>query len=202
MKNDNDIVAGEGTVADLLTRNWWLLALRGLVAILFGILAFVWPGLTMLTLIYLFGWYALVNGVLSFFLAAKAPKGTTRIASLILGGLLSILAGLLTFFMPGITALGLLILIAAWAIVNGIMEIVAAIKLRKVITNEWLLVLAGIASIIFGVLLFLQPGAGALVLVWWIGSFALVFGILLMILAFKMRNWKGFAKSTSRTAAA
>jgi uncharacterized membrane protein HdeD (DUF308 family) len=202
MKNNNNIVAGEGTVADLLARNWWLLALRGLVAILFGILAFVWPGLTMLTLIYLFGCYALVNGVLSFFLAATAPHGTTRIVSLILGGLLSILAGLLTFFMPGITALGLVILIAAWAIVNGIMEIVAAIKLRKIITNEWLLILAGIASVIFGILLFLQPGAGALVLVWWIGSFALVFGILLLILAFKMRNWKGFAEPTSRTAVA
>ena len=190
MNEDNEIAPGEGTVADLLTRNWWLLALRGLVAILFGILAFVWPGLTLLTLVYLFGWFALVNGILSFFLAAKAPKGYTRIGSLILGGLISILAGLLTFFMPGITALGLLILIAAWAIVNGIMEIVAAIKLRKVITNEWLLVLAGIASIGFGVVLFLQPAAGALVLIWWIGSFALVFGILLMILAFKMRNWK------------
>ncbi len=98
--------------------------------------------------------------------------------------------------MPRITALGLLILIAAWAIVNGIMEIVAAIKLRKVITNEWLLVLAGLASIVFGVLLFLLPGPGALILVWWIGSFALVFGILLMILAFKMRGLKGFTTAT------
>jgi uncharacterized membrane protein HdeD (DUF308 family) len=190
--NENNIMgADEGTVAHLLTRNWWLLALRGLVAVLFGILAFAWPGLTLLTLVYLFGWYALVNGVLSFILAAKAPKGHSRAGSLIFGGLLSILAGLLTFFMPGITALGLLFLIAAWAIVTGIMEIVAAIKLRRVITNEWLLVLAGLASIVFGVLLFLQPGAGALVLVWWIGSFALVFGILLMILAFRLRSWKG-----------
>jgi uncharacterized membrane protein HdeD (DUF308 family) len=199
MNDDSEIAAGEATVADLLKRNWWLLALRGLLAVIFGILAFVWPGLTLLTLVFLFGWYALLNGILSFFLAAKTPKGHGRIASLILGGLLSILAGLLTFFMPGITALGLLILIAAWAIVNGIMEIVAAIKLRKVITNEWLLVLAGLASIVFGVLLFLLPGPGALVLVWWIGSFALVFGILLMILAFKMRNWKGFAPATPRT---
>ena len=191
MKDDQDIIAGGGSVADLLARNWWLLALRGLVAVIFGVLAFVWPGLTLLTLVYLFGWYALVNGILSFFLAAKAPKGHSQMASLILGGLISILAGLLTFFMPGITALGLLILIAAWAIVNGIMEIVAAIKLRKVITNEWLLILAGIASIIFGILLFLQPGAGALVLVWWIGAFALLFGILLMIVAFKMRSLKG-----------
>lgn len=196
MNGDNDIITSEATAAHLLKRNWWLLALRGLLAILFGILAFVLPGITLLTLVYLFGWYALLNGILSFFLAAKAPKGHGRITSLILGGLLSILAGLLTFFMPGITALGLLILIAAWAIVNGVMEIAAAIKLRKVITNEWLLILAGIASIVFGVLLFLLPGPGALVLIWWIGSFALVFGILLMILAFKMRNWTGFTAAT------
>jgi uncharacterized membrane protein HdeD (DUF308 family) len=200
MNGDTDIMTNAGTVAHLLTRNWWLLALRGFVAVLFGILAFVWPGITLLTLIYLFGWYALVNGVLSFVLAAKAPKGHSKSGALILGGLLSILAGLLTFFMPGITALGLLILIAAWAIVNGVMEIVAAIKLRKVISNEWLLVLAGVASFGFGVVLFLQPAAGALVLIWWIGSFALVFGILLMILAFKMRSWKGFPTATSRTA--
>ena len=196
-----DINVAEETVAEVLTRNWWLIALRGLVAVIFGLLAFFWPGITLLTLVFLFGWFALVNGILSLFVAAKARK-KSRIASLILGGLLSILAGLLTFFMPGITALGLLILIAAWAIVNGVMEIVAAIKLRKVITNEWLLILAGIASVVFGVLLFLQPAAGALVLVWWIGSFALVFGILLLILAFKMRNLKVFVRSTPGTATA
>ena len=94
--------------------------------------------------------------------------------------------------MPGITALGLLILIAAWAIVTGIMELVAAVRLRKIIDNEWLLVLAGIASVMLGILLLFQPAAGALVLLWWIGAWALLFGILLMILAFRMRNWKGF----------
>jgi uncharacterized membrane protein HdeD (DUF308 family) len=129
-----------------------------------------------------------VNGILSFVLATKAPKGYPRFGSLILGGLLGILAGLLTFEMPAITALGLLILIAAWAMVTGILEIVAAIRLRKEIANEWLLVLAGIASLVFGVLLVLQPAAGALVLVWWIGAYALVFGILLLVLAFRMRR--------------
>jgi uncharacterized membrane protein HdeD (DUF308 family) len=94
--------------------------------------------------------------------------------------------------MPGITALGLLILIAAWAIVTGIMELVAAVRLRKIINNEWLLVLAGIASVMLGILLLFQPAAGALVLIWWIGAWALLSGILLMILAFRMRNWKGF----------
>jgi uncharacterized membrane protein HdeD (DUF308 family) len=177
-----------GGCADTLRRNWWLLALRGLAAVLFGVLAFIWPGVTLLTLVWLFGAFALVNGILSFVLAAKAPKGFPRFGSLILGGLLGILAGLLTFVMPGITALGLLILIASWAMVTGILEIVAAIKLRKEINNEWLLILAGLASVAFGVVLLMRPAAGALVLVWWVGAYALVFGALLFVLAFRMRS--------------
>jgi uncharacterized membrane protein HdeD (DUF308 family) len=132
-----------------------------------------------------------VNGVLSLVLATKT-KGYPKVGSLILGGLLGILAGLLAFVMPGITALGLLILIAAWAIATGIMELVAAVRLRKIINNEWLLVLAGIASVLFGILLLLRPAVGALALIWWIGAWAIVSGILFMILAFRMRNWKGF----------
>jgi uncharacterized membrane protein HdeD (DUF308 family) len=186
--NETDI-AISGTVAETLSRNWWLLALRGAAAVLFALLAFMWPGVTLLTLVWLFGAFALVNGILSFVLAAKAPKGYPRFGSLILGGLLGILAGLLTFVMPGITALGLLILIASWALVTGILEIIAAIKLRKEIDNEWLLILAGLASVAFGVLLLLRPAAGALVLVWWIGAYALVFGILLFVLAFRVRRW-------------
>jgi uncharacterized membrane protein HdeD (DUF308 family) len=178
------------TVVHTFRLNWWLLALRGLVAMLFGVLAFMWPGATLITLVWLFGAFALVNGILSLVLAAKT-KGYPKVGSLIFGGLLGILAGLLAFVMPGITALGLLILIAAWAIVTGIMELVAAVRLRKIINNEWLLVLAGIASVVFGILLLFQPAAGALVLIWWIGAWALLSGILLMILAFRMRNWKG-----------
>jgi uncharacterized membrane protein HdeD (DUF308 family) len=180
------------TVVHTLKLNWWLLALRGLIAVVFGVLAFMWPGATLLTLVWLFGAFALLNGILSLVLAAKTPKGYPKVGSLIFGGLLGILAGLLAFVMPGITALGLLILIAAWAIATGVMELVAAVRLRKIITNEWLLILAGIASVAFGVILLLQPAAGALALVWLIGAWALVFGILLMILAFRVRNWKGF----------
>ncbi len=179
------------TMVHTLKLNWWLLALRGLVAVLFGVLAFMWPGATLITLVWLFGAFALVNGILSLVLAAKTPKGYPKVGSLIFGGLLGILAGLLAFVMPGITALSLLILIAAWAIVTGIMELVAAVRLRKIINNEWLLVLAGIASVVFGVILLFQPAAGALALIWLIGAWAFVFGILLMILAFRMRNWKG-----------
>ena len=132
-----------GTVADTLRHNWWLLGLRGLAAVVFGVLAFIWPGATLITLVWLFGAFTLVNGVLSLAVAAKAPKGYPCFGSLIPGGLLGILAGLLAFVMPGLTAIGLLILIACWALVTGILEIVAAIKLRKLINNEWLLVLAG-----------------------------------------------------------
>jgi uncharacterized membrane protein HdeD (DUF308 family) len=189
---DNMKTNDAATVVHTLQLNWWLLALRGLVAVLFGVLAFMWPGATLITLVWLFGAFALVNGILSLVLAAKTPKGYPKMGSLILGGLLGILAGLLAFVMPGITALGLLILIAAWAIATGVMDLVAAVRLRKVINNEWLLILAGIASVVFGVLLLLQPAAGALVLIWWIGAWALVLGFLLMILAFRMRNWKGF----------
>ena len=190
---DNVNVAVVWTVSDTLAHNWWLLALRGLVAIIFGILAFIWPASTLLGLMILFGAFAFVNGILSLMLAAKAPKGYPRFGSLILGGILGIIAGVVTFFWPALTAAGLLILIAAWAILTGILEIVAAIRLRKEIVNEWLLALVGILSVIFGVLLLLQPAAGAVVLIWWIGAYALVFGILLLILAFRVRSWKNFA---------
>jgi len=189
------------TVADLLARNWWLLALRGLAGVLFGILAFVWPAITLFVLVYLFGAFALVNGICSLVLAWYAPRGYPRFGALILGGILSIAAGLIAFFLPGITALGLLIMIAAWAIVIGVIEIFAAVQLREVIRNEWLLILAGIASVVFGVVLLLYPTAGALVLIWWIGAYALVFGILLMILAFRLRRTFGsFAHAQPRTA--
>jgi uncharacterized membrane protein HdeD (DUF308 family) len=188
-----------GTVADLLTHNWWLLALRGLCGVLFGILAFIWPGITLLSLVYLFGAYTLVNGVLAFVLAARAPKGYPKFGSLIFEGILSIIAGIIAFIVPGITALALLVLIAAWAIVTGVLEIVAAIRLRKVIEGEWLLVLAGIASLGFGVLLLFRPGAGALAVLWWIGAFAIIFGGLLMILAFRMRRWRSIGASAAST---
>jgi uncharacterized membrane protein HdeD (DUF308 family) len=185
MNGDTD---STGTVAGLLTRHWWVLALRGLAGVIFGVLAFLWPGITLISLVILFGAYALVNGLFSFILAAKAPKGYPNFGSLILSGIFGVLAGLITFFWPGITALGLLIVISAWAIVNGIMEIYYAIKLRKEIKGEWLLILAGILSVIFGGLLLINPLAGALVLILWIASFAIVFGILLIILAFKMKR--------------
>jgi uncharacterized membrane protein HdeD (DUF308 family) len=198
MNGDTDTTTG--TTADLLTRHWWVLALRGLAGAIFGVLAFMWPGITLFSLVILFGAYALVNGLFSFILAAKAPKGYPNFGSLILAGIFGVLAGLITFFWPGISALGLLIVIAAWAVVNGILEIYYAIKLRKEIKNEWLLILAGILSVIFGGLLLLNPLAGALVLVLWIGAFAIAFGILLIILAFKMKRLGHLEPAGVRTA--
>ena len=199
MNEIDDIKAsGPVTVVDTFRLNWWLLALRGLIAVVFGVLAFMWPGATLITLVWLFGAFAMVNGILSLVLAAKTPKGYPRVGSLILGGLLGILAGFLAFVMPGITAITLLILIAAWAIATGVMELVTAFRLRKIIANEWLLVLAGITSVAFGGIILMQPAAGALALIWLIATWAIGFGILLMILAFRLRKWD--ATVTFRTA--
>jgi len=176
------------SMAELFRHNWWVLALRGLAAVLFGILAFIWPGITIFTLVLLFGAYALVNGILALVISFKGPRRIRRFGSLIFGGLISVAAGVIAFIWPGMTAFSLVIVIAAWAIVNGIAEIVAAIRLRKEITGEWLLVVAGIASILFGIALFLNPFIGALVLVWWIGGFTFAFGILLIVLGFRMRR--------------
>lgn len=176
-------------VEGLFTDNWWVIALRGLLAILFGIAAFVWPHITLLTLIYLFGFYALLNGILSFVMAVHAPRGCPRFGSLILTGICSLAAGIIAFIVPGITAWALIVLISAWAIINGITEIVSAVRLRKVINNEWWLILAGFVSVAFGVIFFLRPVAGALVLLWWIGTFAIIFGILLIAFSFRVKRW-------------
>jgi uncharacterized membrane protein HdeD (DUF308 family) len=173
-----------------LSRNWWAVALRGLLAVLFGVVALLWPGLTLASLVLLWGVYAVVDGF--FMLAAGILGGTDGPRwSLLAMGLVSVAAGVIAFVAPGITALALLFVIAAWAIVDGIFEIVAAIELRKVLAHEWLLGLAGLASIAFGVLMFVMPGAGALALLWAIGTFALVFGGLTIGLGMRLRGMRG-----------
>jgi uncharacterized membrane protein HdeD (DUF308 family) len=171
-----------------LSRYWWLLALRGVAAIIFGILAFVWPGLTLGALVILFGVYVLIDGISNIVTGFSHRETNDRWWVMLLEGLVGILAGILTFVYPGISAVILLYFIASWAILTGIFEIVAAIRLREEITGEWALALSGIASIIFGVLLFLFPGTGALAVVWIIGSYAILFGALLIYLAFKVRG--------------
>src|SRR6267154_137095 len=139
------------------TGSWWAIALRGLAAILFGILAFVWPQITLTVLVFLFGAYALVDGAFAIIAGVKSHGEYKRWWVLLIEGILSVIAGVLAFMLPGITALILLMLIAAWSIVTGVFEIAAAIQMRKYITGEWMLVLAGIASLLFGIALFVNP---------------------------------------------
>ena len=159
-----------------------------MLALLFGVMCCVYPGLTLLVLAMFFGAYVLVDGIFAIISAVSGPKGEKRWWVALLEGIVGITIGVITFFMPVITALGLLYLIAAWAIVTGIFEIAAAITLRKHITNEWLLILAGAASVLFGVLIAVMPSAGALVIVWWLGAYSVVFGILFIALSFRLRK--------------
>jgi len=174
-----------------LAENWWLLMLRGIAAVAFGILAFIWPGITLLALTYLFAAYALMDGV--FALGAAIFGHTGGMVPrwwLAVVGIIGILAGLIAFAWPGMTALLLLLLIASWAIVIGALEIVGAIRLRKEIEGEWWLIISGLLSIAFGVILFVQPGSGALALVWVIGIYAILAGGSLIGLAYRLKNLK------------
>jgi uncharacterized membrane protein HdeD (DUF308 family) len=170
-----------------LSRNWWAVMLRGLAGILFGLITFFAPAVSLAALVLLFGAYAFADGVLSI-VAAVRRRGADRWGLLLLEGIVGIAAGVLTLLWPGITALALLYVIAAWALVTGAFEIAAAIRLRRVITGEWLLALSGIFSIALGVLLVLFPGAGALAVVIWIGAYAFVFGVLLFALGLRLRG--------------
>jgi uncharacterized membrane protein HdeD (DUF308 family) len=186
--NDASSPAGRG-VLRTLGRNWWALALRGVAAILFGILAFAWPGITLFVLVLFFGAYMLVDGIFAIVAAVRAAGEEDRWWLLLIQGILGVLAGLVAIFWPGLTALALLYFIAAWAIVTGIMEIVAAIRLRREIEGEWALALSGALSVLFGVLLVVLPApAGLLSLVWLIGAYAVATGVLLLILAFRVRS--------------
>ena len=174
---------------DTLVHNWWVILLRGIAGILFGILTFVAPAISLGALVLLFGAYSFADGVLAIISAIRNRGENERWWIVLIQGLAGVGAGLVTLLWPGITALALLAVVAAWALVIGGLEIAAAIRLRKVITGEWLLVLSGIASITLGVLLALFPGPGALALVIWIGAYAIVSGVLLVALAVRLRSW-------------
>jgi uncharacterized membrane protein HdeD (DUF308 family) len=173
---------------EALGRNWWLVALRGLLAILFGLAAFVWPGLTLVVLVLLFGAYALADGVMALIAGWMHRRGRSG-WWMVFEGLFGIAIGVVTFLWPAVAALALLSFIAAWAVVTGIFEIAAAVRLRHVIDNEWALALGGLLSVAVGVAIFVWPQGSALALVWLIGAYAILFGILLLAFAFRLRSW-------------
>jgi uncharacterized membrane protein HdeD (DUF308 family) len=173
-------------ILPMMAGNWWALLLRGIAAVIFGLAALFWPGLTLLVLVLFFGAYALVDGVLAI---VAGVRGSGRRRWLLLAeGLLGILAGLVTFFYPNITAFVLLYVIAFWAIFTGILKVVMAISLRREIENEWLMGLSGALSVLFGILLAALPGVGLLSLVWLLGIYTIVFGVALIVLSFRVRN--------------
>src|SRR6516165_9821634 len=181
----------ETNIGAVLHRQWWLLLLRGIVAIAFGVLTFMRPGITLQALVWLFGIYVFIDGLLGAWLAVQGRKEVEDWWVLLLWGLLGIGIGILAFVKPDLTALALLFYIALWAIATGVLEIVAAVRLRKVISGELWLILAGIVSVAFGVWLVARPEAGALAVLWAIGIYAIVFGVLVVLFAFKIRSYVG-----------
>jgi len=186
------------TALESLTRNWWVYVLHGVVAVLFGIAAFVWPGLTLFVLVALYGAYAIVEGAISLVGAFRSGGGFRW--SLLLWGLLGIAAGIVAFVWPGITALALVYLIGAWAIIKGVVQIAVAVRVRREIKGEWLLGLVGVLSIAFGVLLAAFPGAGALSLVWLIGAYAIVAGVAMVALGLRLRRMDKITVQTAERA--
>jgi len=170
-------------ITTALARNWWLFLIRGILAVIFGLMAFAWPALTLVTLVLLYGAYAFVDGLTAIWVGVSS-----RAWGVLFFGILGVIVGIYTFFYPGVTAIALLYLIAAWALVRGIFEIVTAIQMHKEISYEWALIVSGLISIIFGIVLVASPSAGALAMVVVIGVFALMFGVMTIVLAFRVRG--------------
>jgi uncharacterized membrane protein HdeD (DUF308 family) len=170
-----------------LARNWWALLLRGIAAVIFGLLAFFWPGLTGVALVMLFGAYAFVDGIFALVAAIRAAESHERWIALAIEGIVGLIIAAVTFFNPLLTAVALYWTIAIWAVITGILELIAAGQLRKLVPNEWLLILGGIASIAFGVLLVVYPLLGAVTVIYLIGAYAFVFGVSLIGLSLRLR---------------
>lgn len=178
-------------VLSTLIRNWWVVAARGLFGIFFGVLAMAMPGITLITLVALFGAYAIIDGVAAIVSGVHERQPWW---ALLLNGVAGLGAGLVAFIWPGITALALLYLIGLWAIASGVFQIAAAVSLRKLVAGEVLLGLSGVASLAFGLVLLVRPGAGALGLAWLIGSYAIVFGCLGLALGLRLFSMRKGAR--------
>lgn len=172
-----------------LIKNWWLLVLRGVLAILFGVIAFVVPGVAWWSLILLFGVYAMLDGIFAMMTGLIGSKFSPRWWMFLLEGMINVAAGVIALMRPDLASVVLVLVIAVWAILTGILEIVAAIRLRREITNEWMLGFGGFVSFALGVLLFFQPATGSVIITLMIGLYALVFGILLVVLGLRLRKW-------------
>jgi uncharacterized membrane protein HdeD (DUF308 family) len=175
-------------IIGLFTRSWWILLLRGIIAIIFGVLAFFWPAVTLATLVILFGVYALVDGAFSLAAAFSGWRHRDDRWLLLLEGLVGVWAGFITLRNPAITAVVLIMFISIWALAIGVLRIIAAIRLRKEITGEVWMVLSGLASILFAFLVMWQPAAGALALVWMIGVYAIIVGATLVMLGLELHR--------------
>lgn len=172
----------------VLTRNWWVLVLRGVLAVLFGVIAFLWPAITVASFVLLFGAFALLDGVAALAAAFRPPPSESR-GMLILRGILGVLAAIVVFLRPELSAVFLLVVIAVWAVLTGLAEIGIAIAIRKIVTGEWLLALSGVLSVLLGAFMLARPAAGLLGLVWAIAAWAIVYGIVLIIAGFRLRSW-------------
>lgn len=175
-------------MVQLLARNWWTFTLRGIIAIIFGIVAFIWPTITALALVYLFAIFAFVEGIWGLVGAFSYGMSGSQRFLMVLIGLLGLAVGVAAVVYPGITALSIVIVVSWWAIITGIMGLVVAFEMRKVIENEWLLVLSSLLSIVFGILLLWRPYAGVLTLTWLFGFYAILFGIFMLSLGFRVKS--------------
>lgn len=173
----------------LVARDWWVFAIRGIAALVFGVLAFIWPETTLTVLVFLFGAYVLVDGISLLIALARGDALARRHAWAVgIMGVLGIVAGIVTFAWPGLTALSLLYLVAFWAIAMGTFQVIAAIVLRRELEGEFWMALGGVASIVFGAFLIVSPGAGLLSLVWLVGLWAVVFGVSSLGLAYRLHG--------------
>ena len=176
-----------------MAKNWGWLLLRGVAAIVFGVLAFLWPGVTLLMLTILWGAWAFTDGLFALVAAFRVREKGKAHWPQILIGVLGIAAGVVTFVSPGLAAAALLMFIAAWAVVTGGLQVIVAVRLRKEIEGEWMLALSGLVSMAFGVLMVLRPGAGAMAVIWIIGGYSILFGLLVVMVALKLKGIAGGA---------
>jgi uncharacterized membrane protein HdeD (DUF308 family) len=185
-----------GPMSTLLARNWWAIALRGLAAVVFGLIALFVPGAIMLTLAVLFAAYLLVDGVLGIIAAVRAASHHERWGLLLFEGVVNIVVGVIAARFPAAAVLGFVLLVAAWALITGVLMLVAAFRLH-VSHGRWWLAFAGIVSVIWGVLLVIAPLMGAVVLTWWLGAYAVIFGVMLLVVGFRLRGQHGSHGATS-----